>query len=95
MSFTFSEFGTSNDKTLFKRLGLKVGVTNICSPGFMTRNTKELVHERLLVTVILDSLSECREHVFVMSIEQMDRSSTRRRHRRRRRRQQQKTDFGA
>jgi hypothetical protein len=41
----------------------------------MTRNTKELVHERLLVTVILDSLSERPEHVFVISIEQMDRSS--------------------
>jgi hypothetical protein len=27
------------------------------------------------VTVILDSLSERREHVFVISIEQMDRSS--------------------
>jgi hypothetical protein len=34
-----------------------------------------LVHERLLVTVILDSLSERPEHVFVISIEQMDRSS--------------------
>jgi hypothetical protein len=41
----------------------------------MTRNTEELNHERLLVTVILDSLSERREHVFVISIEQMDRSS--------------------
>jgi hypothetical protein len=41
----------------------------------LTRNTEELNHERLLVTVILDSLSERREHVFVISIEQMDRSS--------------------
>jgi hypothetical protein len=40
----------------------------------VTRNTKELVHERLLVTVILDSLSERPEHVFVISIKQMDRS---------------------
>jgi hypothetical protein len=41
----------------------------------LTRNTKELVHKRLLVTVILDSLSERPEHVFVISIEQMDSSS--------------------
>jgi hypothetical protein len=42
----------------------------------VTRKTRELDHERLLVTVYdLGSLSEHHvEHIFVLSMEQMDRS---------------------